>query len=103
MILFASDLFCKLVHFLEIQMKLLLGWFDSEAGIGGHSIVPNLAILHGFLKELEGFRETVEKYRVSVVRALTLVRVVQVVHVQALQVQTLKGFVQLVLQEFRVQ
>jgi hypothetical protein len=93
MVVGTTYFFSKFMYFLKIQMDLVFRLFDSEAGVGSHSIVSNLSLLHGRFQEFKSLGKSIEKYVVSIVRSLSLIWIVQVVNIQTFQIQSFESFI----------
>jgi hypothetical protein len=84
-------------------MDFILWRFGSKARVGSNSKVSNLAFLHCLFAELKSFLKAIEENVVSVVWALSFIRILQIENIEALEVQAFKRLIKLVLEEFGVE
>ena len=99
----AAHLLSQILHFLQIKVHLGLALLHSQTRISAHTISANLPSSDLCLQKLKCLPHAIEKHIIRVEGALCLVRILQVKHVQARQVQSFQAAFDLRFEEFRMQ
>ena len=99
MMLFTPHFFSQLHYILKIQMDLVLRGFSSKARVGCNSVILDFARAHCFFEVLKSLGEAVEEHGVGVVGPLSLVGVLQVQHIERLEVESAEGLLERVFKE----